>query len=253
MSMHYLGDTLDIHTGGIDHISIHHTNEIAQAEAATGKTFVNYWVHTAFLNVDQTKMSKSLGNLFTLDDLKERGYTPLALRYHFLGSSYRKALNFSWEGLEGAQRALMRIWEMCNELPPPSNEPLEEYLERFEDAIADDMNTAQALAVLIEMLRSDGTPDRKAATVILMDGVLGLDLANARTRLSDAWRYRGIKAEMEVEARALAAKRKELRGEKRYEEADRLRDEILAMGFQVEDTPDGPRVRPALPEEREGE
>jgi cysteinyl-tRNA synthetase len=104
MAMRYLGETIDIHTGGIDHIPVHHTNEIAQSEAATGQPFSQYWVHSAFLNVDGQKMSKSLGNLFTVDDVRQHGFSPLALRYFYLGSGYRTAQNFTWEALDGAQR-----------------------------------------------------------------------------------------------------------------------------------------------------
>jgi cysteinyl-tRNA synthetase len=212
---------------------------------------VKYWVHTAFLNVEGQKMSKSLDNLYTIDDLKERGYSPLSLRYFLLGSSYRKSLNFTWEALDGSQRAAMKLWDMCAELPPPGGGLLKEYLDRFEDAIGDDLNTALALSILLEMIRSDSPPEQKAATAFVMDRVLGLDLQNARTRLSDAWNLQGVKPEMEMKAEQLAAQRSRMREERRFEEADRLRDEILEMGFYIEDTPGGYRVRPAFMAERD--
>ena len=182
MALRYLGETIDIHTGGIDHIPVHHTNEIAQSEAATGKAFSQCWVHSAFLNVDGQKMSKSLGNLYTVADVRQHGFHPLALRYYYLGSGYRNAQNFTWEALDGAQRALMNIWEMCSELPAPVGEPIGEYLDAFEQALADDLNSAQALAILLQMLRSDHRGEARAMTVSAMDSILGLELASARLK-----------------------------------------------------------------------
>ena len=245
MAMHYLGEQLDIHTGGIDHIPIHHTNEIAQAECATGKQFARWWLHGAFLNIDNRKMSKSLGNYHTIETVREQGFAPLSLRYFFLGSSYRKAMNFTWEALDSAQRGLLRLWKLCAELPAPDGETLEDPLNAFEQAIADDLNTSQALAVLWGMLDDkQESPARKARTAFIMDRILGLELANARTCLSDHHRLSGAGQAAEMKAMELAKQRLAMRDERNFAEADRLRDKILAMGFVVEDSPEGPRLRP---------
>ncbi|MBN1515614.1 cysteine--tRNA ligase [Candidatus Sumerlaeota bacterium] len=244
MAMRYLGEELDIHTGGIDHIPVHHTNEIAQSECATGKTFARFWVHSAFLNVDGTKMSKSLGNLYTLDDCRAKGFTPLALRYFFLQSSYRKPINFTWDALEAAQTALAKIWEFCSELPAPSVEPLEDYLSEFRAALYDDLNTSAALAVVHKLIKSDADPAAKARTLFKMDDVLALDLATSRTRLNDLRTMRGATQDSEQKALELAQQRQELRKQKNFAEADRLRGEIEALGFTVMDTPAGPQVKP---------
>ncbi|MFC1601542.1 cysteine--tRNA ligase [Candidatus Sumerlaeota bacterium] len=245
MAMHYLGEEIDIHTGGIDHVPIHHTNEIAQSECATGKTFSRFWLHSAFMNIDNQKMSKSLGNLYTLEDLAERGVAPLALRYFFLGSSYRKPMNFTWEALGAAQTGMLRLWQACDGLPAPAGEPLAGPLEEFEQALGDDLNTSQSLAVLWGLLDADECPARKARTIIELDRVLGLGLSNARTLLNDYNRLTGATKDAELKARELANRRQELRQAKKFAEADQLRDEITALGFAVEDTPEGPVVRPA--------
>ncbi len=242
MAMHYLGETIDIHTGGIEHINVHHTNEIAQSQGATGKKFSRYWFHTAFLNINNAKMAKSEGNFYQIKDLADRGFTPFVLRYFMFGSSYRKPLNFTWESLQAADTALTRIYEKCKALPTPSATPDREALAAFEEAICDDLNMPKALAVLFDVLGKEPTPDR-AAAVYKMDEVFGLDLANGTSRLSDR---RLLKAShgKEDQAMELAQKRIELRKEKKFAEADALRDEILTMGFIVKDTPQGPKLEP---------
>lgn len=235
MALRYLGETIDIHTGGIDHIPMHHTNEIAQSEAATSKPLAQCWIHSAFLNVSGQKMSKSLGNLYTVDDVRQRGFSPLSLRYFYLGSGYRNAQNFTWEALGGAQRALMNVWEQCAALPAPAGEPISEFLDAFDQALADDLNMAQALAILLQMLRSEHLGEAKAVTVIWMDCILGLDLASARLRINDTWRYQGITPETEIRARQLLEQRQQARKAKDFALADRLRDEIGEIGYKVED------------------
>ncbi len=244
MAMRYLGDQVDIHTGGIDHIPVHHTNEIAQSECATGRQYVKYWFHSAFLNVDGRKMSKSLNNLYTLDDVRARGYSPLALRYLFLNGFYRRDMNFTWEALESAQRGLARLWGACAELPAPTGVVIPGFIEKFESAISNDLNTMNALAVVSGVLETKGPPESKASTIYKMDEVFGLDLANSRTRLSDFWRLRGLRPEHKMQAESMADKREKARKNKNFSEADRLRDRINNMGFQVEDTPQGPKIVP---------
>ncbi len=248
MSMKYLGEEIDIHTGGIDHVKVHHTNEIAQSEAATGKHFVRYWFHTQFLNVEGQKMSKSLGNLYTLDDLTQRGFHPLSLRYFFLGSSYRKPANFTWEALVSAQKTLVRLWEKTKELPEPSGELLKPQITLFEQAMADDLNTAKALAGMLEVADSKEATNQIAKTLFTMDQVMGLDLTNAQARLDELRSIQIKSKENEEKAIGLATQREALRKGKKFAEADVLRAEILKLGFTVEDTPEGPRIKPKGPE-----
>ena len=243
MAMHYLGETIDIHTGGIEHINIHHTNEIAQSQGATGKKFTRYWFHTAFLNIDNAKMAKSEGNFYQLKDLAARGISPFALRYFMFGSSYRKPLNFTWESLQASDTALTRIYEKCKNLPAPSATPDKETISAFEEAICDDLNMPKALAVLWDVIGKEPTADR-AAAIYKMDEVFGLDLASAITRLSDRRLLKVSDDSKEDEAMKLAQKRIELRKEKKFAEADQVRDQILALGFIVKDTPEGPRLDP---------
>ena len=247
MAMHYLGEEIDLHTGGIDHIPIHHTNEIAQSEAATGKPFVRYWLHTAFLNVNGAKMSKSLGNLYTLDDVVAQGIAPLSLRYFMLGSSYRKALNFTWEAVRGAQISLQRLWTKCASLPEPANVPLPEPLYAFEEAVGADLNMPKALAVVWETAASPAEPERLAATLYTMDRIMGLDLAHSSARLEELRALQLSANANEDKALELARQRQEMRKAKDYARADALRAEIEALGFAVEDTPQGPRLVPKGP------
>jgi cysteinyl-tRNA synthetase len=227
MSMKALGDTFDIHTGGIDHINIHHTNEIAQAEAATGKPFVNYWVHHAFLQVEGEKMSKSLGNFHTVQDIIEKGYDPMALRYLYLQTHYRQEMNFTFEALTAAQNALNRLrnevanWE-------GSSTSILEYEGQFEAAVNDDLNMPKALSVLWEVVRSDKANSEKLATVLKFDEVLGLSLKDAKSIVAK-------EAEVPEEIKKLFNEREILRKDRKFAEADKIREKILEMGFKVED------------------
>ena len=213
MSMRYLGETLDLHTGGIDHVPVHHTNEIAQSEAATGRPFVRGWLHSAFLLVEGQKMSKSLGNLFTLEDVVARGFAPLALRYLFLSGLYRKEMNFTWAALAAAQAGLTRLWQRTAELPPPAGEPLGPALDAFEAPIGSDVSTTRALAALWDAVRADAPPAQVAATVREMDRVFGLDLDRAAERLRELDALQPDSGREQVEA--LAAERARLRHKRR--------------------------------------
>lgn len=185
MSMKYLGEQIDIHTGGEDHLSIHHPNEIAQSECATGKKpFSKFWVHHAFLMVDGTKMSKSLGNYHTVQDVLDKGVDPLALRYLYLGAHYKKPMNFTWASLESAAKGLGNLKLKVKGLKTSDRTILSEekdnkiqmYQERFNQAINDDLNTSKALAVLFEMLKSNIPSEDKYDLAITFDEVLGLGL-----------------------------------------------------------------------------
>lgn len=185
MSMKYLGEQIDIHTGGEDHLSIHHPNEIAQSEGATGKKpFSKFWVHYAFLNVNNTKMSKSLGNYYTVQDVLDKGFDPIALRYLYLGAHYKKPMNFTWASLESAQKGLKRLQSTVNSVRSTSrttlsaekNEKVDEFRNKFNLALNDDLNTSKALAVLFEMLKSNIPSEDKYDLALSFDEVLGLNL-----------------------------------------------------------------------------
>ncbi len=185
MSMKYLGEQIDIHTGGEDHLSIHHPNEIAQSEGATGKKpFSKFWVHYAFLMVDGTKMSKSLGNYFTIQDILDKNIDPIALRYLYLGAHYKKPMNFTWQSLESASKGLKRLKSAVDSLRATNrttlseekNEKIEEFRIKFNEAINDDLNTSKAMAVLFEMLKSNIPSEDKYDLAISFDEVLGLGL-----------------------------------------------------------------------------
>jgi len=244
MSMKYLGEQFEIHTGGIDHLTIHHPNEIAQSENATGKKpFVKYWIHHNFLQVENTKMSKSLGNLFTIDDVVSRGFDPMALRLLFLGAHYRSELNFTWENLKAAQTAYDRLIDLSRQLrgnddrTALSQEKLnqiEEYRERFFSFIEDDIKTPEALAVMWEMLKSNVPSGDKYDLLREFDEVLGLDIERHVLDLPNK-----TQLEAPIEIQELAKKRQEFRAQGNYEQADVMRKEIEQQGWKVLDSGDG--------------
>lgn len=228
MSQKYLGDTLDLHMGGIEHIPIHHENEIAQSEATTGKKFVNYWLHNEHLLVNDGKMSKSAGTSYSLAEVKTKGYDPLVLRYFFLGAHYRSKQNFTWEALAGAKSALDNLRTRITELK--KNQPgrvSNEYQEEFTKALADDFNVPQALATVWDMLKSAIGENDKLATVLEFDKVLGLRLDEIKTK------------KIPADIKKLAAEREMARKEKDWRKSDELRDQINKKGFEIEDTPTG--------------
>lgn len=237
MSMKYLGEQFDIHTGGEDHTAIHHPNEIAQSEAATGKIpFVNYWLHTAFLMVDGKKMSKSLGNFYTVDDVAAKNFDPLSLRYLYLGTHYRDPLNFTWNSLMAAQNALNKLKSLIlsyrseNDRTMLSEEKqikVSDYNGRFMAAINDDLNTPQALAVVWEMLKSNIPSTDKYDLALSFDEILGLGLSKMEE----------TKLEIPEEIAMLINERQKLRAEGKFAEADKIRDRIIAAGFNVNDKP----------------
>ena len=228
-------ETLDIHTGGIDHIAIHHTNEIAQSEAATGKQFVKYWVHHNFLHIDGNKMSKSIGNIFTVEEVVRRGFDPLALRYLYLQTHYRQEINFTWSALEAAQIAYKRLIEEVSKFKNPKI-GCAEYEEKFKDAIDDDLNMAKALSIVWELLKSDYPDSAKAESIFRMDQVLGLDLEKAREK------RKNIKIIVPDQVKKLIEERKQLRKQGSYIQADHLRNKIKKLGFNIKDTEKGVQV-----------
>jgi cysteinyl-tRNA synthetase len=241
MSVRYLGEHFDIHCGGVDHIPVHHTNEIAQTEAATGRQWVNYWLHNEFLVFDEGKMSKSLGNVLTLQVLKDRGYHPLDFRYYILGGHYRTQLQFSFEALDAARSARRNLGERLQRLNagpdegPESTRALGErarsMLTEFSAAIEDDLNMPRALAAVWGLIKDQEIPAAERRFLAeRMDEVLGLGLGE----MSGG-------GELSSDEKALLDERSEARARRDFSRADEIRDELLDLGIVVEDTPEGPR------------
>lgn len=232
MSMEYLGDSIDIHTGGIDHISVHHTNEIAQSEAATGKPFVKYWIHHEFLLIDGEKMSKSKKNFYRIDEILQKGFDPLALRYLFLTAHYRDKLNFTWESLQSAQNAFNNLREIIRDWDNPKI-GCAQYEQDFAQAINNDLGMPKALAILWDMVRSDYPKSAKAKTLLEMDKIFGLKLDD----------FLGKKVEVSENVMKLVNEREKARKSGNFKESDKKRLEIKKLGFEVEDTSSGPKVK----------
>jgi cysteinyl-tRNA synthetase len=232
MSAKYLGDFFDIHCGGEDHIPIHHTNEIAQTEAARGTRLANFWMHGYFLQVDNTKMAKSTGEFLRLETLVEKGYEPVVYRYLCLTGHYRTQMSFSWESLESNSVALNRLYEAAYEWGEPG-EVSAEYWDRFVDCINDDLNMPRALAVVWDLVRSNLPASTRKATLLRCDEVLGLEIAD--------WEPEEL--EIPEAVVKLAEERVEARKNRDWQRADQIREEIAAAGYQVEDTREGFRIK----------
>jgi cysteinyl-tRNA synthetase len=246
MSMKYLGEQFDIHCGGIDHVSVHHTNEIAQSEAATGKKpWVRIWLHGEFLVLAKEKMAKSAGNFLTLRSLAEKGYDPLDYRYFCLGAHYRSPLQFSFEALDGArsgrQNIVERILRLKQELPegrPADPESLggkaADTLRSFGEELASDLNLPKALSCFWELIKDEELdPAERLAGALLMDRVLGLGIDSMEVPRMDP----ALAAEVE----ALIDEREKARRDKDFTRADRIRDQLRERGIVLEDTPSGTR------------
>ena len=232
MSMKYLGETFDLHTGGIDNLFPHHENEIAQAEASTGKEFVKTWMHCAHLRVNGEKMSKSLGNFFTLRDLLEKGYTGREIRYVLINAHYRSGLNFAFTALDDARKSLARI-DACVEKATEGAVPewAQAHLDAFTAAVNDDLNIPSAFAALFALVR-DANGKGAAGTLSVfkrMDEVLGVIFFENEKKA----------VEIPAEVQAMLAERAEARKAKNWAESDRLREAIAAAGWLVKDSKDG--------------
>lgn len=225
MSMKYLGETMDIHTGGIDNMFPHHENEIAQSESATEKKFVNYWLHNAYLTSKGEKISKSKGGLYTISELQKKGFDPLAFRYLCLQGHYRKNLNFDLESLESAQISLKRLKNIIKKIKE-DDKINKDYLEKFKKEINDDLNMPRALAVLWTLLRDENAKG-KYQTIKKMDEVLGLNL------------FEEEKIEIPEEIKNLAEERLIARKNKDWNESDKLRNELLKKGWKIIDLKQG--------------
>ena len=230
-----MGSTIDIHTGGIDHIPVHHTNEIAQSESANEATLAHVWMHSAFMNVDGQKMSKSLGNTYTLDDFAKHALHPLDYRYWLLTAHYRTQLNFTWESLKAAATAYHRLLNMLVNLGDTIGKVNPKYLSMFAKFIDDDLNTASALALMWDLLKdTEVTNADKIATIFYFDAVLGLGLES---------KYNSVKHLLfPPEVTALLLERRSARDAKNFAESDRLREVIREHGYEVKDTPEGQQL-----------
>jgi cysteinyl-tRNA synthetase len=232
MGEKYLGERFDIHTGGVDHIPVHHENEIAQSEAKLGRPAVNTWMHGEFLLVDGGKMSKSLNNNYLLSDLKERGFAPMHYRFLCANAHYRAKLNFTWEGMESAKTSYNRLINLLQaHKSGTENADLDAYKTDFDAAIADDLNIPKALGILWGMVR---LPVKSKAIYDMaqeFDKVLGLKL-DTEPEAEEA-------ADLDAEVEALIAERQAARKAKNFARADEIRDMLKERGIALEDTPQG--------------
>jgi len=249
MSMKYLGGQIDIHTGGEDHLSIHHPNEIAQSEAATGKKpFVRYWFHSLFLSVDGKKMSKSLGNVYKVADVAEKGFSPMALRYYYLSAHYRKQMNFSWEGMEGVSNSYKKMKKEFLALRLEGGQDKNIFgaaaeaslsgrgvffRDEFVKAVEDDLNMSAALATTRAVLKDEKLKDfEKRRLVENFDKVFGLKLSERDE----------VPTDIPTEVMEMVNKREEMRKAKQWSESDALRKEIEIKGYKISDFFDGVTV-----------
>ena len=247
MAMALLGEQIDIHCGGVDNIFPHHEAEIAQSEGVTGKKFVRYWLHCAHLLVDGQKMSKSLGNFYTLPDLLEKAYTGLEIRYALMRVHYRAPLNFTWEGMEEARQALTRIDEWLARLHEVTAKKIEKGKNtiqpgpQFEEALDDDLNISAALGFLFESIRETN----RAMDQNEMDAVSAKAWLDWWERVNNILDLESeIKIVVPEEVAALAKDRENARREKNWKRSDELRDRISALGWEARDTKDGPKLTP---------
>lgn len=233
MSRALLGQPFDIHTGGIDHIPVHHNNEIAQSEAAYGEPLAHYWLHNEFITVSGGKMAKSEDNFITLRTLIEKGFSPLAYRYFLLQSHYRTPTNFSWEAIQAAQNAYRKLKDTLSNLPLDGTAD-KKYMNEFAVAIENDLNTSEALAVVWKLLKDETIVDAdKRATLLNFDRVLGLKLDDNEFAITN----------IPEEIQKLLNKRAEARLNKDFQKSDELREKIRTLGYEVEDKESGQTLK----------
>lgn len=224
MAMNELTQSIDIHVGGEDHKMIHHPNERAQSEGATGKPFVKYWVHGTHLQVDGGRMAKSLGNFYTISDVQAKGFSPMDLRFFYMTAHYRSSLNFTWESLQSSQNSLKKLYDIISGYKETDDvEPDLESIEKFREALESDINMPKAIAVVWEILKSQMDESIKIITLLKIDEVLGLGIED----------YVGFQIPEKVQN--LAKMRWEYRKQGIFDKADAIRKEISEMGFEIED------------------
>jgi cysteinyl-tRNA synthetase len=243
MAMDTLGKQIDIHTGGEDLSSTHHNAEIAQSEAATGKTFVKYWLHSAFITIDNTKISKSLGNTLTLRHLVDRGFSGDDYRYWLLTAHYRSPVNFSWDALKAAKQALFRLKRhMYEDFKQKASVPDAAYLDIFDEKLANDFDTPSAIAIMWDMLKDNKLSNKtKCGTLMAMDEILDIGLSD---NVNEGVRALGVIGvdELSKKIQELIDSREAARIARNWEEADILRETLKIKGYEIEDTANGPKV-----------
>lgn len=236
MSYKYLGEEFDIHTGGIDHIPVHHENEIAQSKGFSGKIPARNWMHVDFLTVNGGKMSKSLGNLYTLDDLEQKGYEPLVYKMFNFTSNYRNKVNFTWEAMDSAKVALSRLREGFlrhgDGAEQIESDVIKDFEQRFLDAINDDLNMPVAMSVVWEVVKYPKKSQQLKDLILKFDEVMGFDLAN----------YKQKEEEIPEKIKELVLQRDNARKDKNWSESDRLRDILTQKGYNVSDTKEGTQI-----------
>ncbi len=232
MAKNLLGDTLDIKMGGIEHIPIHHTNEIAQSENANGKEYVHYWIHNEHLLIDNKKMSKSEGTSLLISDLEKKSFSALDLRYFFLQAHYRSKQNFTWSSLKASQKSFKRLKNKISEFSD-NGKILENFKKDFIREIEDDFSTPKALAVIYKILKSDYNNADKKATILDFDKILGLKLKETQDATAEI--SNTTTTEISAQLKTLLKKRKEFRQNKNWEKSDEIREEILKLGYKVLD------------------
>jgi len=235
MAEKYLGKEFDIHCGGIDHLNVHHTNEVAQSEAAFGKIPAKFWLHGEHLLMGAEKMSKSLNNFYALRDIENKNFNPLAFRYLVLTSHYRSKLNFSWKSLAAAQNALDNLYEnlRTSDVRNIKTSDTQEYEKKFTPAINDDLNTPKAIALIWQIIKDKHiSPSAKKQLLLKFDKILGLGLNEIKP------------LEIPLKIRQMVDRRELLRRNKHFIQADQLRKKIESLGYKTEDTQHGPEITP---------
>lgn len=244
ISMKHLGEYMDIHCGGVDNIFPHHTNEIAQSESYTGHKWCNYWFHVQYLNDKSGKMSKSKGDFLTVSLLEEKGYDPVVYRMFCLQSHYRKPLEFSYEALDNIKSAYVKLVKRIQDLKEDGSveqDKFQEYKERFEKELCNDLNTSMAITVVYDLLKADMSDATKRALIEDFDKVLSLNLLTAVVEDANT----GVDAEMEAYILAMIEERKAAKKEKNFARADEIRDILLEKGIILEDTREGVKWKKA--------
>lgn len=236
MGRKYLGDKFDIHTGGVDHIPVHHENEIAQSEALLDKPAVNYWMHGEFMMVNNGKMSKSLGNAYTIENLREKGFNPMAFRYMCLNAHYRNKLNFTWDVMQASQVSYDRFIEGAlqhkKSTTDISKDILNSFLTDFEDAVNDDLNIPKALGIAWNMVRYQEKSKDIYNLLLKMDTIFGLGIKEAENKTQE-------EPELDTEVERLIEERQQARKDKNWKLSDEIRDKLKNMGIELMDTPQG--------------
>ncbi|MEK7089031.1 MAG: cysteine--tRNA ligase [Patescibacteria group bacterium] len=232
MSMKFLGEQFDIHTGGVDHISIHHTNEIAQSECATGKKpSVRFWMHNEHVNMGGIKMAKSEDNFLTLNSIIKKGINPIAYRFWLLMASYRTKVSFNWEALKGSEIALKRLYKLYIELENKVGKVNTEYQQKFKEYLEDDLDTPRALSLLWDVIKDENiSPSDKKATILDFDKVFGLGFENLKEE------------KIPEKIMKLAEEREEARLKKNFKKSDELRDKINNLGYDIKDEENGYKI-----------